>query len=252
MSTTSRSELVAHRLITLDTAHNVRHIGGYATGDGKQTRPDVVRAASLHRLTDAGLDSLVAAGIGVVVDLRSQAERDQVVTPDLAGRGIKHVHAPVFQADAPSAANADDFPGFQAMYRDFLRTGIEAYRTLFEELALSHNGFLYHCAIGKDRTGVATMLLLELAGVSDEDILEDYSHSSELLALVYEQWEASLVRDGKPVEPARLRQTSDAADIADTLGHVRAEWGGAAGYMASIGIDGEVVAMLRRRLVTAP
>ncbi|MBK8023774.1 MAG: tyrosine-protein phosphatase [Chloroflexi bacterium] len=41
---------------------------------------------------------------------------------------------------------------------------------------------LVHCAVGKDRTGVIIALLLDLAGVTDALIAEDYALSMVYLA----------------------------------------------------------------------
>ena len=40
---------------------------------------------------------------------------------------------------------------------------------------------IYHCAGGKDRTGVISALLLGIAGVPDEVIAEDYALSARYL-----------------------------------------------------------------------
>lgn len=51
--------------------------------------------------------------------------------------------------------------------------------------ALAHaapGGVLIHCGRGCDRTGIATLLLLTLAGVSAADIAEDYARSAHRLA----------------------------------------------------------------------
>jgi hypothetical protein len=42
------------RTIALEVAHNVRHLGGYRTAGGGETLPAMVRAGSLHRLTERG------------------------------------------------------------------------------------------------------------------------------------------------------------------------------------------------------
>jgi protein-tyrosine phosphatase len=36
---------------------------------------------------------------------------------------------------------------------------------------------LFHCSHGKDRTGIIAALLLKCAGVSDEDVINDYALS---------------------------------------------------------------------------
>lgn len=46
---------------------------------------------------------------------------------------------------------------------------------------------LWHCTAGKDRTGFATVILLELLGVDREEILKDYLRTNEYLKEEQEQ-----------------------------------------------------------------
>lgn len=52
----------------------------------------------------------------------------------------------------------------------------------------SNGGVLYHCASGKDRTGVVSALLLLLAGVCKTDILADYHISQVYLDSMLKQF----------------------------------------------------------------
>ena len=56
----------------------------------------------------------------------------------------------------------------------------EEIKEVMERIA-ERNGepIVFHCAVGKDRTGVIAMLLLRLAGVSEEVVAADYSVSAE-------------------------------------------------------------------------
>lgn len=52
------------------------------------------------------------------------------------------------------------------------------FKTLFDILCQDHDGaILYHCTGGKDRTGITTLFLYTLLGVSEEDILNDFASS---------------------------------------------------------------------------
>merc|ERR1712217_961382 len=51
-----------------------------------------------------------------------------------------------------------------------------AFRTLAQPGALPA---LFHCSLGKDRTGLLAMMLLNLAGASDEDIAADFALTAE-------------------------------------------------------------------------
>jgi len=241
-----------HRDLAFQVAHNVRHLGGYRTRDGRETRPQVIRAASLHRLTDAGVESFVAHGITTVVDLRSEPEREKMPTPSMEARGVRHVFAPVFKGDASPGAFAKDFQGFERIYQRFLETGREAYRVLFQVIAATDGGLVFHCAAGKDRTGVAAALLLDLAGCADADITEDYARSEGLLKDAFQNAGPSPAQEPQTQtmdEATRARLlASEPACMAETLGHVRGRWGSARGYMSDIGLSADEIARLRMRM----
>jgi len=237
------------RELKLEVAYNVRHLGGYPARAGRATRADVVRSASLHRLTAAGVERLAATGVRVVVDLRSRAEREEYPTPGVSALGIETINAPVFEADASPTGLAGQFPGFQAVYRSMLESGRGAYRTLFEVIADTPGGVLFHCAAGKDRTGVAAALLLDLAGVADETILDDYSRSAALLAPLLPEWLPRIAERGLTEAQARALMASHAGDMQATLAHIRERWGSAEGYMEDIGVSFDAISAVRARLV---
>lgn len=67
-----------------------------------------------------------------------------------------------------------------SMYQDIL-TNVESQqliRQLFQIIIDSNEGaVLYHCQTGKDRTGIVSMLILNILGVDEETIIEDYMAS---------------------------------------------------------------------------
>ena len=48
---------------------------------------------------------------------------------------------------------------------------------IFKIMLASKGTVLFHCTAGKDRTGVLAMLLLKLADVDEETIINDYAAS---------------------------------------------------------------------------
>ena len=64
------------------------------------------------------------------------------------------------------------------MYRLMLRNGGKEIKKALEVVADSEGAVLFHCAAGKDRTGILAMLILSSVGVEREDILVDYQCSS--------------------------------------------------------------------------
>lgn len=51
---------------------------------------------------------------------------------------------------------------------------------IFKTIAKAQGGVLFYYTAGKDRTGVVSAVLLSLAGVSEEDIVYDYTIKREM------------------------------------------------------------------------
>lgn len=241
------------RKIHLEKAHNVRHLGGHPTASGHATTAsDIIRSGSLHELTDAGLASFDALGVKVIVDFRSGVERERYPTPDLSGYNVTVIEAPVFETDAsPGAlAHQDRHPGHAAIYRQFLTEGGGAYRTLFETIAMASGPVLFHCAVGKDRTGVAAALLLGLAGVPDEHIVADYTLSTSELEPVVEERMDRFEEYGISIETARMMMAAPSRDMELTLDFIRGRWGSAAGYMGALGLSPGTIEAIRSRMLS--
>lgn len=251
-SATSERETTDRR-IHLEIAHNVRHLGGHPTAAGHQTTAtDLIRSGSLHELTGAGQAALADLGVRVVVDFRSDVEHEHYPTPDLSALGINVIEAPVFQTDASPGALArqESFPGYAATYQHFLTEGGAAFSTLFETIATASGPVLFHCAAGKDRTGVAAALLLELAGVPDEHIIEDYALSTTELEPTVEQRLERFQQYGISVETGRKMMAAPPRDMEVTLDFIRGRWGSAAGYMGALGLAPATIDAVRARMVS--
>jgi len=241
---------ITSRELKLEVAYNVRHMGGYATADGRQTSDFVIRSAGLSRLTEAGVGHLSDQGIGAVVDLRSRVERERDVTPDLSRTAIRHISSAVFEQDASPVGSAEsEFPGYFIVYQRMLESGRDAYRVLFETISDSEGRVLFHCAAGKDRTGVGAALMLGLAGVSQEDIVEDYALSGELLAPMFDEWLPRMKERGVDPERAKKLLASPPDDMIDTLAHVQTLYGGPAGYLGSIGLSPATISAAKAKLL---
>lgn len=241
------------RKIPLEIAHNVRHLGGHPTAGGQETTAtDLFRSGSLHELTAAGQAALAGLGVRVVVDFRSDVEHERYPTPDLSASDINVIKAPVFQTDAsPGAlARVESFPGYAATYRQFLTEGGRAFRTLFETIATVSGPVLFHCAAGKDRTGVAAALLLDLAGVPDEHIIEDYALSTAELEPIVEERLDRFKEYGISIEIGRKMMAAPPRDMELTLDFIRSRWGSAAGYMGSLGLAPATIDAVRARMLS--
>ena len=240
------------RRVDLDGPSNLRDLGGLPVTGGGSTRFGVVyRADRLSALSDADLRRLEALGIRHVFDLRSETEATDF--PDRLPAGASYVRLSMtsdetFQArtiyerivdgDIKSYGEAEMVTGYVRMLQNFG----PSFARIVRQVAGGEPAVI-HCTAGKDRTGVAAMLLLDLAGVAAEHVVADYALSSERRpSLQYDHTEAKSLRpllEDHGLDPARFAPLWEArpAVIAATLQQLHDRWGGAAGYLAGAGMD---------------
>lgn len=143
------------------------------------------------------------------------------------------------------------------VYRGFvMHAGArEAFAALFTRLAESEAPQLFHCTAGKDRTGWASMLLLHLAGVGEEAILDDYLLTNTVSTATRDKYLA-LVREhlGADKVPVYERvMVADADYLQAGYDAVAASYGSLSGYLRSgLDLSESTPARLRRRLVARP
>ncbi|WP_125702194.1 tyrosine-protein phosphatase [Lacticaseibacillus daqingensis] len=172
------------RVLPIPNSLNLRELGGYPTATGQRVRTHrLLRSGALSQLTPADAQALWAYGVRTVVDLRSPSE--VALNPDVVAPGTA-VHAlPVYPFDAPTspvppaALAAMQDPRITPMAATYLRMltdphALAAFRTLFALLTQTRHALLFHCSAGKDRTGVAAMMVLGALGVPRAVIQTDY------------------------------------------------------------------------------
>ena len=165
------------RRIRLQGSYNFRDLGGYPAADGRTVRwQRIYRSDALFRLTPDDLVTLQPLGLGTLIDLRTLAEIERTgPSPLLAAHGTLHRHVP-FLNDPVDQDNLNALPELSDLYADLLDTGAETIRSVFEALATDATyPAVIHCAVGKDRTGIMTAVLLRSIGVDDDTISVDYA-----------------------------------------------------------------------------
>ncbi len=168
----SSAETPPERVINPEGTTNFRDLGGYIAYEGSQIAwRTLFRSDSLDRLTEEGVRTFLTLGIRTVVNLRSE-NTDAVDVPGVVS-AVEMISLPWDMKGA-----TEDVP---QTYRNFLRDNLSVFREVFFLLADAKNlPLLFHCAAGKDRTGVLAAVILKSLGVSDEIICADYMLTNEL------------------------------------------------------------------------
>jgi len=246
------------RLLALDGCLNFRDLGGYPTRDGRRIAwRRLFRSDALHALTEGDLGLLLGEGIGLsdVVDLRSSAELASEGRGRLEATPVVFHHAPLYDgATAATAAmpRADvEEMTLAERYLGLLEVAQAPIARIVGVLSVARGAAVYHCAAGKDRTGVLSALLLGLLGVDDELIVADYALTGENLEAILARLSAM---DGYKEMLGALppdTQHASPATMSELLVLVGRRWGGFEGYAREAGIGDEVVQRLRARLLEA-
>ena len=230
-------------------ASNVRDLGGYINKDGIMLNyHKFVRAAKLDKLSDEDQAYLYAYGIRANLDLRAGSEVEEHPSSLRAYRQITYYNVPLLD-NIHSDNLAGIYPDTMAdMYIDLLKNSQASFRNIFMFFASNINeGTIFNCTAGKDRTGVVAMLLLQLADVSDETIVRDYSLSESYNTNIKEI-QANVLKQYNILLPDFLFE-SKPKDMIETLQFFRNAYGDAKRYLSEIGVSNEEITLIKKALV---
>jgi protein-tyrosine phosphatase len=235
------TEIEPQRHLALEGASNFRDLGGYETADGLRVRwRRIFRSNHLGDLSESDIARLKRLGLRKVIDFRSQGEIDKtspcrVREADLHVLSIEPGIRPRLhdRLAAGEAITARDTAAIICdIYRRYLHTYSGNFRTLFDHLHDEGTPLVFHCAAGKDRTGIAAALILSSLGVPRDVILEDY-----LLTGVHWKIDPEHKSD-LPADVANVLTSVDESFLHAAFNTLDDDFGGIEGYLREkLGFD---------------
>ena len=162
----------SQRRYNLENIVNCRDLGGYPSRYGVTQFGRFIRCGTVIRPTDADIKALKKLNVSTVIDLRGDFET--VNQPNNFERLTENVsHISLYEL------NVADVKGAKIELSDVYKIIVDSYKEniakVLKTIADAPDGaVLYHCFLGKDRTGILSMLLLTIAGVDEDDIVADY------------------------------------------------------------------------------
>jgi protein-tyrosine phosphatase len=232
--------------LSLKGGLNFRDIGGYLTEDGRTiARGRVFRSGSLARVTEDDRQVIEGLGLRLILDFRATPER--LAHPSRLPRsGNIEIWARDHDSSSGNLVAALSRPGNTAershrimmkVYRNLAYEQADSYRELFIRLASRQFPILFHCSFGKDRTGIAAALLLDVLGVPRDVIVGDYTLTDtffqEILANALEDLGGSaLERSDQNVWAPMLRAHADYIEA--FFAAITAEHGSAEAFLTDV------------------
>lgn len=181
--------------INLKTVQNIRDLTGIKTEDGRKIKKNsFIRSADLHLLSKDELDILKNEyDLKTVIDFRST--RSFTNKHDLVDDSINLVHITALKYLEQQAYDKTIPLPPREFFKDIYKQlslnpdGILTYKKFMETVIKTESGsILYHCTSGKDRTGIATSILLRVLGCSMETIYEEHMRTNEFADKLFDDF----------------------------------------------------------------
>lgn len=237
-----------HRFLPLSGTMNTRDLGGLPLTGGGLTRTGVYYRSDVPMgLRDDDFAELKRRAVTTVIDLRQpyELERDPSCLhgrPELDWHNVE-VWGHIDKSSAP-----DDEYDIVAFYRAALDHAGAGFARAVDLLAHSRGAAMFHCTAGKDRTGLLAFLILEVAGVPLEAIVDDFALTHDRIGPLRERLLADAERNGVSREQfgRLLGATPDL--ILPAVEHLHSSYGSATEYLASNGVSATTLDLIKQRL----
>lgn len=232
------------QLYDFEQVYNFRDMGGYRAADGRTVRwRRLFRSGEPLRMSAAEAAELRAeAPIATVIDLRSEGEADHPrgLGPLIDEQVTRH-HFPM--GDPRSKYDARSSGEWDPKYPDLMEDRGPVWATAVGILA-DEDAYpaMFHCVTGKDRTGVLGALILDVLGVDESTILEDFGLSQRGMdRLIADLRARGKITEDNPPNPA-LGVPVPAMEL--MLESLRKNHGTAANFLGKHGVDDDTLQRL--------
>lgn len=222
----------------LETTLNTRDLGRYRTKDGRDMKGGVlIRSDEPKHPSDRDIAYLLEQHITTVIDLRGKSDVRQAPSFFTGKMDFYYHNVPIEEGSHVPKSR-------QAVPDSYMKIADSAnISQVFRHIAHAPYGVLFHCAAGKDRTGVVSSVLLLLAGVGESDIVADYMLTKECnkdrFALFQQKYPEIDIGIVIPREEY----------IVSFLRMFREKYGDAQNYLHMLGLSAEEIGQIKEKLL---
>ena len=250
--------------ITLSAPVNLRDLGGTPIAGGSLREGLAIRADDLSVITEADARELTAGGLASVIDLRTADEVALTGRGPLAAHSVAYHHLPLMGSVGGGLPTADEHgsahAGMGEMYALMVETAAPQLAAALGIIAVSPGATAFHCAAGRDRTGVLAAMLLLALGAADDDIVRDYAKTDAnmgaILARIGPTMSVLLAKFGMDLEEVSklngsLTGDAEPMDVSMRilLARLRERRGDPLAPLRAAGLTDATIAQLRARAI---
>ena len=248
------AESSPERHIWLESCFNFRDMGGYTTESGATLQ--------WRRLFRSGQPGLMTAqdaavvrdtlGVRTVIDLREPGAAQDAEQGLLTQPPVHHHSVPMIDSLDEWFSKVKKPSSLEEDYLTILRHPTAA-KKIAEAVTHIAEGLphsvVFHCTMGKDRTGILAMVLLGSLGVPDEQIIEDFVLTELDLgrAMQWLRQDAARARRIKSLPEWTFEASPDTMKA--VLESLKREFGSIRGYAAAQGVSESVFQKLESSLL---
>ncbi|MBA8825676.1 rhodanese-related sulfurtransferase [Saccharopolyspora lacisalsi] len=229
-----------------DELVNLRDLGGLPTEDEEVTATGVLYRSDAPHYGDCAPEGMAQWPPAAVVDLRDSAELKADRHPLT---GLSTVYSvPVLEGLRSSPD--EEWLSLSALYEYILEYAPGRILEIFRIAVETEGPVLLHCAAGKDRTGVASALLLRTAGVRPDAIVADYVRTDRNMYRVLQRLDqAPALPPGVEEEAVKELISAPTEAIETVLNELDGSEGGATGWLLAQGATSAEIERWRARFV---
>ncbi|MFC4138402.1 MULTISPECIES: tyrosine-protein phosphatase [unclassified Microbacterium] len=246
--------------IVLSAPVNLRDLGGIPIDGGVLRKGLAVRADDLSLVTTDAANALLSDGLTAVIDLRSTDEALITGRGPLGARAVSYHHLPLMSdVRGPMREGvALTHESMGEMYVAMVENASGQLVSALNVIAHAPGATAFHCAAGRDRTGVLAAALLLALGASDDDIVVDYARTAPNMPAIMTRTSsvmgpllASLGMDLERLGGNALAEGDMSVSMRRMLGELRERHGDPLQPLRDAGLSDATIARLRERALAS-
>ncbi len=236
------------RRLNVSGTFNLRDLGGYSTDKTTTKWRRIFRSDSPHALDQQGISTMLDHKVQTVIDLRSLAEVQHKPNPFSNQTNINYQNISLFDDNILNYEPAE-FPLLE-IYKLTLDSKQKELTQIMNTIAHSTDGsVLFHCSAGKDRTGLVAALVLNMVGVDQRTIIEDYALTEKFI----EPHIPTFMKDAlhRGLDTTYFRPLLDCKPhfMEKTFEYVNSKYGSFDSYVSKLNISESVINRIQNKLL---